>query len=88
MSYLLDDIDDYQNRLSDEQKKLVLRHCNRYDIDPVICAWYDDKNDFYSDWCDEIGYSKSDANDLLSNKNGNEGEFKKFKDGQIIRFVF
>ena len=84
MSYKINEIDDYQNRLTGDQEKLLIRHCNKYGIKPCICAWYDDMDDFYSDWCDDIGYSKTDARSLLSE---GDGQFKKFKDGQIIRLV-
>jgi len=78
----LKDIDDYQNRLTEEQKKLLLRHCNTYDIKPEICAWYDDWNDFCSDWCDDIGYTKTEAREFLR-----DSQFITFEDGSIVRLV-
>ena len=45
------DIDDYLNRLTQEQEKELLKYCNKYNVKPVICAWYEDKKDFVSDWC-------------------------------------
>ena len=77
-------IEDYQNKLTENQKKLLLKHCNSYGIKPEICAWYDDMEDFYSDWT-SVGYSKTDAKSLLSVNDG--GEFKKFKNGSIVRLV-
>ena len=77
-------IEDYQNRLTESQKELLLKHCNSYGIKPEICAWYDNMEDFYSDWT-SVGYSKTDAKSLLSVNDG--GEFKKFKNGSIVRLV-
>lgn len=82
--YTVEDINDYANRLTEEQKKLFIRHCNRYRVKPVICAWYDDMDDFYSDWCDVVGFTKTEARQRL--KEGKRiGEFKIFSDNQIIR---
>ena len=80
----ISEIDDYQNRLSNKQKNRVISHCKEHDISPVICAWYDDMDDFYSDWVDEVGYTEIAADDLL---NDDGGEFLVFKDRQIVRFV-
>ena len=77
-------IEDYQNRLTESQKGFLLKHCNSYGIKPEICAWYDNMEDFYSDWT-SVGYSKTDAKCLLSVNDG--GEFKKFKNGSIVRLV-
>lgn len=80
------DIDDYQNRLDDNQKKTLLRHCNKHNIKPNICAWYDNWTDFCSDWVDDLGYTKIQARNLLNNKH-ELGEFKIFKDKSIVRLV-
>lgn len=79
------DIEDYQNRLTENKKRLLLKHCNTYGIKPEICAWYENMDDFYSDWVDGVGYSREDAKSLLSVNDG--GEFKKFKNGSIVRLV-
>lgn len=84
MKYSNEHIDDYQNKLSNEDEKKLLEHSNKYDIEPVICAWYDNLEDFYSDWVDEVGYTKKQANNLLKD---NKDEFLKFKDGRILRLV-
>lgn len=84
MTYTANNIDDYQNRLTDEQTEKVVAHANAFGIDPNICAWYDDMDDFYSDWCDEIGYSKEEADALMCN---NPDEFLTFEDGSIARFA-
>jgi len=84
--YVYTSIDDYQNRLTDEQKEIVIKHCDCYSIKPIICAWYDDTEDFYSDWVEDLGYSKDDADDLLAGNRDNKEEFITFSDGQIIRF--
>lgn len=86
MKYTINMIDDYQNRLTENQKQRVIKHCNIENITPCICAWYDDKEDFYSDWCEEIGYSQEDADELLNCNRDNRGEFLIFEDNQIIRF--
>ena len=84
MGFTLNDIDDYQNRLTDTQKEQVLSHCNEKNIKPNICAWYDDMDDFYSDWCEELNYSLEDADSLLSDESG---EFLEFENSaSIIRF--
>ncbi len=82
--YEISDIDDYQNRLTEKQKKLLIRHCNRYQIAPEICAWYDDMDDFYSDWVEQIGYTKTGARKLMQD---NKDEFKRFSDSSIIRLA-
>lgn len=53
-----------------EQK--IIRHVKRYNIDPEICAWYSDWEDFCSDWCDGCGYTRTEARRLL---HGGKGEF-------------
>jgi len=85
--FIVTDIDDYLNRLTDEQKETLIKHCNKYNIKPIICAWYNDLEDFYSDWVDNIGYSKSEAKEKLIMSN-NKGEFKRFKNGSIVRLVY
>ena len=83
--FKIEDINDYQNRLTEGQKKVVIRHCNRYEVNPDICAWYDDWEDFCSDWCSsEIGYTKTQARELL---HGGVGEFCIFNNGEIVRFT-
>ena len=85
--YKINDIDDYQNKLTNKQKERVINHCNRYDIFPNICAWYDDLDDFYTDWIydNKIFKTEDKANERY--EYGVEiGEFLNFKDGQIIRF--
>ncbi len=84
MKFKINDIDDYQNRLTPEQKEILIKHSNTTQVPPVICAWYDDLNDFYSDWCDEIGYSKKEANAKLKDS---FNEFIIFSDNSIIRLV-
>lgn len=78
-------IDDYQNRLTKKQKELLIRHCNKYNIAPIICAWYQDTQDFIDEWI-QYGYSKSEARSKLLISN-NMGEFKTFPNGTIIRLV-
>jgi hypothetical protein len=84
MTYSIPDIDDYKKQLSEDDKPILIEHCNEHNIPPVICAWYDDIDDFYSDWVDEVGYSKKQADDLLRD-NKDSYQFVIFNDGRILR---
>ena len=86
-SYTVDMIDDYQNRLSDEQKQKLIKHCNKYNIAPIICAWYEGYKDFIDEWV-QYGYNRTEARYKLSPSYENSGEFKKFSTGEIIRLVY
>lgn len=77
-----DMVNDYQNRISEDQAISLLKFCKKYGVEPVICAWYEDWEDFCSDWCDYIGYSRTEARAKL---HGGVGEFKIFSDGTICR---
>ncbi len=86
--YKLENIDDYLNRLTPEQAEELIVHCNEYDIFifPNICAWYDDMDDFFDDWCEQVGLTEKEAQERF--KEGKEiGEFKQFSDEQIIRLA-
>ena len=91
MGFVIADINDYRKRITDKQAKLLIRHCNRYGISPKICAWYDNMDDFYSVWVDDLGYTKTQAKKLLIGKDNiysdRNGEFKKFPNGEIIRLA-
>jgi len=80
--FIVTDIDDYRNRLNEEQKQAIIKHCNRYKIKPIICAWYDDWEDFCSDWCDGVGYTRTQAKKVY---HGGKGEFCTFSSGEIVR---
>lgn len=69
--------------VTDAVKKKITKHCKRYGLDEDICAWYEDFEDFFSDWC-QIGYTRTEARGLL---HGHIGEFMTFSNGNIIRFV-
>lgn len=69
--------------LDEEKTKKVIKHCKRYNIEPNVCAYYEDWEDFCSDWCDDIGYTRTDARELL---HGGKGEFQIFKNWGILRF--
>lgn len=84
MIYTTSNIDDYRNRLTEEQKLTVVEHANNFELEPNICAWYDDMEDFYSDWCGELGYTQEEADSLFCE---NDGEFLQFNNDTIIRFV-
>jgi len=83
MTYDTSHIDDYQNRLTPEQENLLVEHSNNYDIEPNICAWYEDMDDFFEAW-EEVGYDESDAENLLAET---QGEFLEFDNGTIIRLT-
>ncbi len=86
--YTIKDIDDYQNRLTEEQAEELIKHCNEFDIYPEICAWYDNMDDFYTDWIydNKIFKTKKEADERY--KYGTEiGEFKTFNNGEIVRLV-
>ncbi len=78
--YTNKDIDDYQNRLTKEQKGILLSRCNSIELPPVICAWYDDEDDFFTDWVGEVGFSIGESRDVLHGENVIE-----FENGEIIR---
>ncbi len=71
--------------VTNEIKQKIEKHAKRYGIKAEICAWYEDWEDFCSDWCDEIGYTKTEARRLL---HGGIGEFMFLPDCLgIVRFV-
>lgn len=77
------DIDDYLDNLTEEQTIQLLTHCNRFDIKPDICAWYTDLEDLFEEFSN-YGYSRTEARKIF---HGGLGEFKKFKNGEIVRLV-
>ena len=71
--------------VTDGLKEKIEKHARRYNINPEICAWYSDWEDFCSDWCDNLGYTRTEARKIL---HGGIGEFMKFpKNLGIVRFV-
>ena len=88
-TYTKEDIDDYKDKITDSQAKELIEHCNKFNISPEICAWYDDMDDFYTDWVydNNICEDESDADERY--EYGCEiGEFKKFSNGEIVRLVY
>ena len=78
--YEIKDIDDYQERLTDEQAKLLIEHCNENEIYPEICAWYDDMEDFYQDWIYDNNIFKTEEEANYRYQDGLEvGEFVQFE---------
>ncbi len=72
-------------KLTDKIKQKIESHASRYNIKPEICAWYLDWKDFCSDWCDNCGYTRTEARKIY---HGGIGEFMKLPEGKgIIRFV-
>ena len=78
------DISDYLDRLTGDQPKKLIDHCNKYNVCPVICAWYDDFDDFFCDWNTHVGLSESEAKRRLE-EGKQEGEFCEFNNGEIVR---
>ena len=71
--------------VTDELEHKINKHARRYKIEPKICAWYYDWEDFCSDWCDDCGYTRTQARKLL---HGGIGEFMILPNRNgIIRFV-
>lgn len=72
-------------KVTDAVKAKIIKHVRRYNINPEICAWYADWNDFCSDWCDGCGYTRTEARVI---RHGGHGEFMDLphKKG-IVRFV-
>lgn len=71
-------------RLTDILKHKIEAHAKRYGIEPQICAWYRDWDDFCSDW-GAIGYTRTEARRLF---HGGIGEFMKLPNNSgIVRFV-
>lgn len=65
-------------------KEKIEHHMKRFGIDSKVCAYYSDWEDFCSDWCDGIGYTRTQARHLLHN---GTGEFMILPENAgIIRF--
>ena len=71
-------------KITDEIKNKITKHCRRYGISEEVCAFYSDIEDFYSDWCDNLGYTRTEAKQI---HHGGIGEFQTFSNGNIIRYV-
>lgn len=75
-------------RITEDIKQKIEKHAKRYGIRPEIeiCAWYQDWEDFCSDWCSKtIGYTKTEARKLL---HGGIGEFMFLPNNLgIVRFA-
>ena len=70
-------------KLTSQELNSIQKHCKKYNTSS-ICAWYEDWEDFCSDWCsDDIGFTRSEARKLL---HGGEGEFQKINTIGILRF--
>ncbi len=74
-----------KRQLSDRDKLKIGVHMKHYGLKGVgICAWYEDWDDFCSEWCG-IGYTRKQAKELL---HGGKGEFMVLPDSEeIIRFA-
>lgn len=73
-------------KLDKEKARKITHHCEEHNIEPNVCAYYKDWNDFCSDWVDGVGYSEGQAEELL--REGKvTGEFLEFKNWGILRFA-
>lgn len=72
--------------VSERVKKYIENHADKYGLNPKICAWYKDTDNFYDDWVLGVGYSTKDA-DLVYDKGIESGEFLWLPDGLgLVRF--
>ena len=70
-------------KVTDDIIRKIKAHCSRYNITTEVCAWYSDMEDFFSDWCDNCGYTRTEARKIY---HGGQGEFQTFPNGNIIRY--
>lgn len=72
-------------KITEKIEKAINKHTKRYSLDGDICAWYANWEDFCSDWCDDCGYTRTEARKLL---HGGQGEFLILPDNNgIIRYT-
>lgn len=60
------------------------QHTTSHDIEPYVTAYYKDYEDFRHEWCNQLGYSESEASKIL---NADSGEFQIIDDFGIIRYA-
>jgi hypothetical protein len=84
MSYNIEDINDYRNKITEEQAQKLINHCNRHDISPDICAWYDDIDDLFDDYKEHCDYTKTITREMLRE---NKDMFCTFKNGELVKLV-
>lgn len=86
--YSVEDIKDYMNKITEQQAKSLIKHCNEHEIYPDICAWYENMEDFYSDWCNPktVNMTREQAREIFDNRKIT-GEFCRFANGEIVRLV-
>jgi len=77
---------DWYQPLDEIKIRKILKHCKEHRIEPNVCAYYSDWDDFCSDWCDEVGCTKTEARSRLQDGK-RTGEFLEFIDWGIIRFT-
>ena len=70
-------------KVTEKVKRKIENHAKKYNIDCKICAWYKDRKDFYSDWCDGLHYTKEEARQLIKE---NKEEFLTIRNFGIVRF--
>ena len=71
--------------IPEEVYDAILAHMQARKVN-LICAWYKDMDDFYSDWCNpnDCAYSKEEADSLLHT---NSREFQIIEGVGILRYV-
>lgn len=60
------------------------QHTTNHDIEPCVIAYYRNYEDFRHEWCDQLGYSESEADEILKS---DSGEFQMIDDFGIIRYA-
>lgn len=70
--------------VTEKIENAIIKHAKKYGIKPEICAWYANWEDFCSDWCDQCGYTRTQARKIF---HGGIGEFQTLPNGKgIVRF--
>lgn len=81
ISHYLSHFKDY----SENDDICLKRHRKRYNLTDPIIAYYRTWDDFVEDWCDNTGFTNSEARKML---HGGKGEFKQLPNGHgIVRFL-
>jgi hypothetical protein len=80
--FKVENIKDYMTKITEEQSKELIEHCNKNNIAPHICAWYENERDRYDDYRLHCGYTKEQVDDLP------DQIFCKFSNGEIVKLVY
>lgn len=78
------DIKDYKNKITEEQVKELLTHCNEHDVTPVICAWYEHFDDLIDDYQLHCDYTADETREMYEQ---NKMIFCEFSNGEIVKIA-